>query len=595
MARSSYEDACQYDLPAVWTAMLEAGNKYWLSWLEALPRAALVGLLKLASAEHESPGPGRRPLALAYSQDEQVRAELDCGRDILMSLVGDQHGAGTVEELVQAVRPAAARLFKGESHLLFVQSSLPELFKKLVGQGRWKKRYGKLVQASMPELVQAYLAAHMPVCLNRLDLLPPPTSNPTATAPQAGHGAVAPKVNGKYYRTGAGWSTKVCIKSVQMESKMSRDLAQVADARMGLTMVKKLAEAAMEQGASLAEALDHAVREARPQIQSPLVWKFSYDARELHAKAAQTPFTYKLEEMLQHREELRLRVEATATLTGEVVKGWCEQMRARKKAELEDAHAAGAKRASLRKLVAQELESRKEFTPILGPSNEELSDEKGPSIPAQRRAADLLAARLLNDHVEILEEHVLSVLNEWGFEENCGRLNVMPESMSFVYSDILGAVRTRCGQVQLAQPTATYRSFLRLLCKYFEQQSQGIVEKCKCPMPFTSICLNKGYASRKHRDSGNEGPSGIMALGSFTTGGRLRYWSKDAGGALEDLSEEAAMELDVRKLTIFDGNKAHCTTPYSSGLRYSLVFYTVKGFQLLRGHERSLGVHQVAS
>ena len=572
--------------------MLEAGHKYWRSWLEALPRSALVGLLKLASVAHEAPSGGLRRLALVYSQDEQVRAELDCGRDILTGLV-DPLVAGTVEELVQAVRPAAARLFKGQSHPLYVQSNLPDLFKKLISQGGWKKRYGKLVQASMPELVHTYLAAHMPSCLNTLDLLPPPV--PAATGSQAGPGVAAPKVNGKYYRTGAGWSTKVCIKSVQMESKTSQDLAQVADARMGLTMVKKLAEAAMEKGASLAEALDHAVREARPQIQSPLVWKFSYDARELHAKAAQTPFTHKLEEMLQHREELRLRVEATTTaLTGEMVKGWCQQMRAKKKAELEDANAIATKRASLRKLVAQELESRKVFAPILGPVKEELSDEKGASIPAQRRAADLLAARLLTEHSDILEEHVVSVLSEWGFEENCGRLNVMPDGMSFVHSDIFGAVRTRCGNVQLAQPTATYRNFLRLLCKFFEQQSHGIAEKWKCLLPFTSICVNKGYPSRKHRDSGNEGPSGIIAVGPFATGGRLRYWSKDAGGALEGLSEEDAVELDVRQLTVFDGNKAHCTTPYAGGLRYSLVFYTVRGFELLRGHERRLGLHQVA-
>lgn len=132
--------------------MLEAGHKYWRSWLEALPRSALVGLLKLASVAHEAPSGGLRRLALVYSQDEQVRAELDCGRDILTGLV-DPLVAGTVEELVQAVRPAAARLFKGQSHPLYVQSNLPDLFKKLISQGGWKKRYGKLVQASMPELV----------------------------------------------------------------------------------------------------------------------------------------------------------------------------------------------------------------------------------------------------------------------------------------------------------------------------------------------------------------------------------------------------------------------------------------------------------
>ena len=42
-------------------------------------------------------------------------------------------------------------------------------------------------------------------------------------------------------------------------------------------------------------------------------------------------------------------------------------------------------------------------------------------------------------------------------------------------------------------------------------------------IPFTSVNVNKNYASKVHRDKNNLGPSVGLAVGSFT-GGHLRYW-----------------------------------------------------------------------
>lgn len=79
--------------------------------------------------------------------------------------------------------------------------------------------------------------------------------------------------------------------------------------------------------------------------------------------------------------------------------------------------------------------------------------------------------------------------------------------------------------------------------------------------PFTSIQLNKAYASKRHVDANNAGYSMIIGLGDYE-GGKLQV---DGMG-----------ELDVRNTWHrFDGNVPHCTTPVGgAGERYSLIFFT---------------------
>ena len=40
---------------------------------------------------------------------------------------------------------------------------------------------------------------------------------------------------------------------------------------------------------------------------------------------------------------------------------------------------------------------------------------------------------------------------------------------------------------------------------------------------FTCVTINIDFACKKHRDSGNAGPSAIMTCGNYS-GGLLRYW-----------------------------------------------------------------------
>ena len=92
-------------------------------------------------------------------------------------------------------------------------------------------------------------------------------------------------------------------------------------------------------------------------------------------------------------------------------------------------------------------------------------------------------------------------------------------------------------------------------------------------------------SSKKHRDGNNDGPSGIESFGPHN-GGELLYWVGDAGGALSDLVDEPQV-IDVRRLTVFDGNKAHATKSYKGEMRYSIVLYSMGSHHQLTRHQRT--------
>ena len=80
--------------------------------------------------------------------------------------------------------------------------------------------------------------------------------------------------------------------------------------------------------------------------------------------------------------------------------------------------------------------------------------------------------------------------------------------------------------------------------------------------------MNGNFASARHRDGNNYGPSVIRSFGS-TTGGKLRIWpNKEYESEYADLSPN-----DPHRLLMFDGRQFHQTLPYE-GDRRSLVFFT---------------------
>lgn len=209
----------------------------------------------------------------------------------------------------------------------------------------------------------------------------------------------------------------------------------------------------------------------------------------------------------------------------------------------------------------------------------ELSDMNGvDGETSGRRAANDLARDALADLKQgqrPSDNVVLQALRLWGFAKSISRQNVMPEGHEWVHSDTLGIIEDRCYHKQMISTGCKgHEYFVRLLSSWARKRSP------KGMLPFTTISLNKNYAGRLHRDSGNIGPSVGIAIGAFT-GGRLRVWPSDSGRGtrsdVEAVRKEPSLALNIKKGVVFDGNCAHEVEPFK-GERYSMIFFTGKKY-----------------
>jgi len=197
-------------------------------------------------------------------------------------------------------------------------------------------------------------------------------------------------------------------------------------------------------------------------------------------------------------------------------------------------------------------------------------------LVAQREAKKALeSARRANRKVG--EDDVLGVLHAWAFAKNPFRQNVMPEGQEWVWSDTLGLIRDRVGDIHLTPPTRNYPEVAQLFNQYLLDRLPPGMDCFK----WTSLNVNCNYAAKKHRDGNNFGPSFIKAFGDFT-GGRLKYWPEDDRQVdkLERLKDSQAVDIDLKKnLALFSGNCAHAVEAFQ-GERYSIVYFTVGCYAL---------------
>lgn len=199
-------------------------------------------------------------------------------------------------------------------------------------------------------------------------------------------------------------------------------------------------------------------------------------------------------------------------------------------------------------------------------------------IRLQRRVAARLSEIKLRSGKKITDADAHEVLSFWGFTENTARLNVMGPGVKYVYSDTVGAIRARSFGFGSTPPTKRYPAVPRLLCQWLADSTLPLSVKFVC----TAINLNCNYAGCRHRDQNNEGPSVIRAFGNFK-GGRLTYFPKDTQKNprpnLDTLQKKDGVVFDLSKETVvFDGTRAHEVEAFE-GERYSVVFFTAKGFQ----------------
>eukprot|EP00405_Crypthecodinium_cohnii_P003187 CAMPEP_0194749348 /NCGR_PEP_ID=MMETSP0323_2-20130528/3549_1 /TAXON_ID=2866 ORGANISM="Crypthecodinium cohnii, Strain Seligo" /NCGR_SAMPLE_ID=MMETSP0323_2 /ASSEMBLY_ACC=CAM_ASM_000346 /LENGTH=572 /DNA_ID=CAMNT_0039664389 /DNA_START=15 /DNA_END=1733 /DNA_ORIENTATION=- len=198
---------------------------------------------------------------------------------------------------------------------------------------------------------------------------------------------------------------------------------------------------------------------------------------------------------------------------------------------------------------------------------------------AHRLLSQREARRILKDAEKekrkITNDEVLTVLRKWSFGKNTNRVNVTPENQEWVWSDTLGLLRDRIGDIHLTPPTKTYPEVIGVLNKYLHDRIPPEMKSFR----WTSINLNCNYAAKRHRDGNNFGPSAIQAFGDFE-GGCLNYWPEDDRTCDKEEKMKAAdsVKLNLKDgLCLFNGNCSHSVDDFK-GERYSVVFFCVRCF-----------------
>jgi len=184
-----------------------------------------------------------------------------------------------------------------------------------------------------------------------------------------------------------------------------------------------------------------------------------------------------------------------------------------------------------------------------------------------RYSVNAQARHILDKQTPIKDATVLKLLRQWHFDRNKARKNVMREGVTWVHSDNFGLLQHHGQMPWLTSKTVKHASFMGLLSQWAREKVRA---RYGIDFPFTSICINKNYQARAHKDRGNMGPSAIMGVGDYK-GGALLTWN--AG------DEEIQKHSIRNSVLLFDGNCLHAVEPYDGKERYSLVFFTLRGFE----------------
>jgi len=164
--------------------------------------------------------------------------------------------------------------------------------------------------------------------------------------------------------------------------------------------------------------------------------------------------------------------------------------------------------------------------------------------------------------------------------------------VKWVWSDTMGLLRDRVGDIHLTGATHVYPQVVEVLSRWLTDRLPAEA----CDFSWTSFNLNKNYAAKIHRDGNNFGPSMIAAFGNFT-GGALKYYTFDDGNVdLDELDakRDEARELNLKNgLALFNGNTAHAVNDFQ-GTRFSVVFFTLGCHAKMKQEDRdklsSMGV-----
>lgn len=198
-----------------------------------------------------------------------------------------------------------------------------------------------------------------------------------------------------------------------------------------------------------------------------------------------------------------------------------------------------------------------------------------PEAQSRRQAANELAETFLAEAEagnKITDDHAFRVLKQWVFAKSRLRMNIHAYGKSTMLSDSLGVREERLCNWGVQQVSQDYPAVTRLFVRWLKDNAPRELEGHD--FAYTSIHLNSGISTRRHRDQWNYGPVLVKAFGNFT-GGRLFYWpGDDKQCELDSLRYDDMVPLDVKGAAqLIDGNCAHEVEAYR-GERFSVVFYT---------------------
>eukprot|EP00930_Biecheleria_cincta_P005104 TRINITY_DN106023_c0_g1_i1.p1 TRINITY_DN106023_c0_g1~~TRINITY_DN106023_c0_g1_i1.p1 ORF type:complete len:390 (+),score=42.50 TRINITY_DN106023_c0_g1_i1:64-1233(+) len=197
------------------------------------------------------------------------------------------------------------------------------------------------------------------------------------------------------------------------------------------------------------------------------------------------------------------------------------------------------------------------------------------SAPDQPTVSDVVAALR-----QIPDKH-------W---KNTGRANVRHPGVDSVDSLTLGLVTSRSshGIPMPSTKTRLYPKLTSMLLRFWRQHLRR--NTMETNLVCTSITLNKNYAAREHVDANNFGPSWLIAVGDWTSGGKL--FVEDPQGSVDHQVESdiqgtgcwrysagqlvRGSVLDVHnRWTRFDGRRLHFVSKVAGGDRYSIIFFAM--------------------
>eukprot|EP00929_Paragymnodinium_shiwhaense_P047967 TRINITY_DN24322_c0_g1_i1.p1 TRINITY_DN24322_c0_g1~~TRINITY_DN24322_c0_g1_i1.p1 ORF type:complete len:2197 (-),score=461.11 TRINITY_DN24322_c0_g1_i1:336-6926(-) len=177
---------------------------------------------------------------------------------------------------------------------------------------------------------------------------------------------------------------------------------------------------------------------------------------------------------------------------------------------------------------------------------------------------------------------------------NCfSRQNVKPDGLPFIYAFPLGAVLSYSTGLCASTATRVWPNLTRLLCRLLHQH----VDEVDAGFRYTTIQLNKDYATKMHVDGNNHGPSYIIGFGDYTGG---EVWVLDEDGDVPmqiPVAMRGYPHLQVGKTYMgrtfdcknkwvrFNGNTPHGTLPFS-GTRITMVFFARRGFMRMSAQTR---------